>query len=66
MLKPIHEMEKQIVSEEAAFRKQWKLRREMINSVLIGTSDFTTSVQYIIGSGFPQIEGLPDINKIGE
>lgn len=38
----------------------------MIKSVLTGTSDFTTSVQYIVGSGFPQIEGLPDIDKIGE
>ncbi len=66
MLKPIHEMEKQITSEEMAFKKQWKLRREMIKSVLTGTSDFTTSVQYIVGSGFPQIEGLPDISKIGE
>ena len=66
MLKPIHEMEKQIVSEEAAFRKQWKLRREMIKSVLIGANDCTTSVQYIVGSGFPQIEGLPEIDQIGE
>ena len=66
MLKPIHEMEKQITSEEMAFKKQWKLRREMIKSVLTGTSDFTTSVQYIVGSGFPQIEGLPDISKIGK
>lgn len=66
MLKPIHEMEKQITSEEMAFKKQWKLRREMIKSVLIGTTDFTTSVQYIVGSGFPQIEGLSDINEIGE
>ena len=66
MLKPIHEMEKQIVSEEAAFRKQWKLRREMIKSVLIGANDFTTSVQYIVGSGFPQIEGLPEMDQIGE
>ena len=66
MLKPIYEMEKQITSEEIAFKKQWKLRREMIKSVLIGTSDFTTSVQYIVGSGFPQIEGLPEIDQIGE
>ena len=49
MLKPIHEMEKQITSEEMAFKKQWKLRREMIKSILTGTSDFTTSVQYIVG-----------------
>jgi len=66
MIKPIYEMEKQITSEEMAFKKQWKLRREMIKSVLIGTSDFTTSVQYIVGSGFPQIEGLPEMDQIGE
>ena len=66
ILKPIHEMEKQIISEEMAFKKQWKLRREMIKSILTGTSDFTTSVQYIVGNGFPQIEGIPDISNIGE
>ena len=66
MIKPIYEMEKQILSEEMAFRKQWKLRREMIKNVLTGANDFTSSVQYIVGSGFPQIEGLPDMDQIGE
>tara|TARA_B110000503_G_scaffold139953_1_gene229573 strand:- start:1428 stop:2345 length:918 start_codon:yes stop_codon:yes gene_type:complete len=66
MLKPIQEMEEQIKSEENAFRKQWKLRRAMIANLTTGALDFTTSVQYIVGSGFPQIEGLSDINQIGE
>ena len=66
MIKPIYEMEKQILSEEMAFRKQWKLRREMIKNILTGANDFTSSVQYIVGSGFPQIEGLPDMDQIGE
>ena len=66
MIKPIYEMEKQILSEEMAFKKQWKHRREMIKNVLTGANDFTSSVQYIVGSGFPQIEGLPGMDQIGE
>ncbi len=52
------ELTQQINTEEKAMNAQWKVRRKQLEKVLNLTTDMHAEIKAIIGSEFPQVEGL--------
>ena len=51
-------MKDQLDKEKLVFQKQWKLREEQINKVLLNTANVIGSIQGKIGTSMPTIKGL--------
>lgn len=51
-------MKDQLDREKLVFQKQWKLREEQINKVLLNTANVIGSIQGKIGTSMPTIKGL--------
>ena len=52
------ELTQQINTEEKAMNAQWKVRRKQLEKVLNLTTDMHAEIKAIVGSEFPQVEGL--------
>lgn len=65
MVETYRGMKDQLDREKLVFQKQWKVREEQVNKVLMNTASIIGSLQGKVGASMPQIKGL-DILELGD
>ena len=66
MIGPIYKMREQLDKEENAIRRQWKLRRALIDSSVSGTEALYMKIQGIAQVTLPDVSGMDSLEALGD
>lgn len=66
MIGPIYKMREQLDKEENAIRRQWKLRRALIESSVSGTEALYMKIQGIAQVTLPDVSGMDSLEALGD
>ena len=66
MIAPIYKMRDQLDKEENAIKRQWKLRRALIDSSVSGTETLFMKIQGIAQVSLPDVSGMDSLEVLGD
>ena len=66
MIGPIYKMREQLDKEENAIKRQWKLRRALIDSSVSGTEALYMKIQGIAQVTLPDVSGMDSLEALGD